>query len=75
MLRSCVFSPFSIALERRAGLCAFRVFGCFAGLWFVSLSSFSWCQGLAATCDCGRHSLDPSFDLLIFFFFFFFFFL
>ena len=49
-----VYSPFSIAItslgEERVGLAAFRVFVCFA---FVSLSSSSWCQGLAVTCDCG----------------------
>ena len=47
------YSPLSNAItshvEDRTGLCDFRAFVC----WFVSLSSSSWRQGLAATFNCG----------------------
>ena len=53
----CVFSPFSIAItspcEERAGRYVCFLFVCFARDDLLSLSSSSWCQGLAATCDCG----------------------
>ena len=49
------FSPFSVAItslgKERANLRAFRTFVRFAFVWFVS--SFSWCLGRAAVCDCG----------------------
>ena len=40
--------------EEGAGLCASRAFVClFCACWCLSFSSSSWCQGLAAVCDCG----------------------
>ena len=40
--------------EERAGLCASRAFVClFCTGQSLSFFSSSWCQGLAATCDCG----------------------
>ena len=51
------FSSFSIAItshgEERANLSAFRTFVRFALIWFLSVSSSSWCLGRAAACDCG----------------------
>ena len=51
------FSPLSIAItslgEERANLSAFRTFVRFPLVWFLSVSSFSWCLGRAAACDCG----------------------
>ena len=51
------FGPFSIAItslgEERANLSAFRTFVRFALVWFLSVSSSSWCLGRAAVCDCG----------------------
>ena len=61
-LMSCLvllnfFSPFSTAVtspgEERATLCSFRTFVRFALVWFLSISSFSWCLGKIAVCDCG----------------------
>ena len=54
-LFSGFISPFSIEItslgEERAGLCA--TFIClFCTHWFLSFLSSSWCQGLAAACDC-----------------------
>ena len=67
------FSPFSIAItslgEERANISAFRTLVRFALVWFLSVSSSSWCLGRAAVCDCGT----PWTFLLPFFFFFFFF--
>ena len=40
--------------EERAGLCASRPFVClFCECMFLSFFPSSWCQGLAAACDCG----------------------
>ena len=56
---SCVFffSPFSIAItslgEERANLSAFCTFVRFVLVLDLSVSSFSWCLGRAAVCDCG----------------------
>ena len=41
--------------EERADLSAFRTFVRFALVWFLSVSSFSWCLGRVAVCDCGTH--------------------
>ena len=50
------FSPFSIAItslgEERANLSAYRTFVRFALVWFLSVSSSSWCLGRAAVCNC-----------------------
>ena len=52
MENTSIFSPFSIG-EERAGLCVSRVFVClFSTRWVLSFFSSSWCQGLAAACDC-----------------------
>ena len=44
------FSPFSIAItshgEERANLSAFRTFVRFVLVWFLPVSSFSWCLGV-----------------------------
>ena len=50
-----VLSPFRIMItslgEERAGLCSSRAFvWLFCTRWFLSFSS--WCQGLAAVCEC-----------------------
>ena len=51
VLFSIVITSFG---EERADLCAFRAFVClFCMRWFLSIFSSSWCQGLAAVCDCG----------------------
>ena len=52
------FSPFNIVItllgEERAGLRVSCVFVCLFGTrYFLSFFSYSWCQGLAAACDCG----------------------
>ena len=51
-----IFSPFSIVItslgEERANLSAFRTFVRFVLVWFLSVSSSSWCLGGAAVCDC-----------------------
>ena len=57
-LASCFFILFSIVItslgEEGAGLCASRAFVClFCTCKFLSFFSSSWCQGLAAVCDCG----------------------
>ena len=40
--------------EERAGLCASHAFVClFCTYWFLSFFSSSWCQWLAAVCECG----------------------
>ena len=50
------FSPFSIAItslgEERANLSAFYVCSICACL-VLSVSSSSWCLGMAAVCECG----------------------
>ena len=51
------FQSFSIAItsvgEERANLSAFCTFVRFALVWFLIVSSSSWCLGRAAVCDCG----------------------
>ena len=51
------FSLFSIVVtslgEERANFIAFCMFVRFALVWFLSVSSSSWCLGRAAACDCG----------------------
>ena len=51
------FKPLGIAVtslgEERANLSAFRTFVRLALIWFLSVSSSSWCLGRAAVCDCG----------------------
>ena len=57
ILSLCLFSPFSIAItslrEERTSL-GIALYACSicAGL-VLSVSSFSWCLGRAAVCDCG----------------------
>ena len=57
ILLLCFFSPFSIAItslgEERANLSSFRMFVRFVLVWFLSVSSSSWCLGRAAACNCG----------------------
>ena len=66
------FSIFSIAItslvEERANLSVFRTFVRFSLVWFLSVSSSSWCLGRSAVCDCG----SPCTFLLPLFVFFFF---
>ena len=59
-IKSCLlvflvfFSPFTSLGEEKAALCAFRAFVCFARVDLcLQVSSSSWCQELAATCNCG----------------------
>ena len=60
-LFSFLFSIMITSLgEERAGLCASRSFVClFCTRQFMSFFSSSWCQRLAAACDCGTPLTFP----------------